>query len=507
MVLKANIIISGEIQESKVVEQFDELALYSIEEAPLIEETEEKTPLVLIILDWPTDEELKNLSSLIDPYHVFLASELEVITDVQLEFTKRMLPYSFNIKNIKEVLNIVTRATYKTQYGAKLLIKNIEINQQIEKFFYNGNNNLQITLNSPDNAMHLLTWKNNIFTEIDKPIEIWPEFNSDQGVELTYKVVRMMAGSHDSIIYSKSYTSADLTEPIVLEESGRRDYITISVEAKGNGNIEIGPVHWRYSKLSLGKFFVGGKRFSDSKRQEFFHYFHPGDLKPPLNIYFSGYRTAEGFEGYPLMKSFGTPFLLFTDPRLEGGSFYLGSKEYEQGILDVINTYLDYLNFDHQQLILSGLSMGTYGALYYGLDLNPHAIVLGKPLASLGQVAKNILTIRPNTFGTASDLMLGLTNGTAEENVIQMNDRFWNKFKKSNLKDTKLYASYMRDDDYDPNAFIDIIDNSTENQLHLVSKSFEGRHNDNTSGIVKWFVYRFQEILSREFKRDFNGME
>ena len=43
---------------------------------------------------------------------------------------------------------------------------------------------------------------------------------------------------------------------------------------------------------------MGGQRFTDEKRDEFIHYFNPGDMKPPLNVYFSGYRPAEGFEGY-----------------------------------------------------------------------------------------------------------------------------------------------------------------------------------------------------------------
>lgn len=48
--------------------------------------------------------------------------------------------------------------------------------------------------------------------------------------------------------------------------------------------------------------------------------------KPPLNVYFSGYRPAEGFEGYFMMNKMNAPFILIGDPRLEGGSFYLDPK-------------------------------------------------------------------------------------------------------------------------------------------------------------------------------------
>ena len=112
---------------------------------------------------------------------------------------------------------------------------------------------------------------------------------------------------------------------------------------------------------------MGGQRFTDEKRDEFIHYFNPGDMKPPLNVYFSGYRP-EGFEGYFMMNKMNAPFILIGDPRLEGGSFYLGSETFEQGIINVIQNALDFLGFKHDELILSGLSMGSFGALYYALN-------------------------------------------------------------------------------------------------------------------------------------------
>lgn len=74
-----------------------------------------------------------------------------------------------------------------------------------------------------------------------------------------------------------------------------------------------------------------------------FVYFEKGDMKPPLAVYFSGYRTQEGFEGYYMMRGFGCPFILVTDPRSEGGAFYLGDSEFEQMITDYVTDKLDEL--------------------------------------------------------------------------------------------------------------------------------------------------------------------
>jgi accessory secretory protein Asp2 len=44
-------------------------------------------------------------------------------------------------------------------------------------------------------------------------------------------------------------------------------------------------------------------------------------------VYFSGYRPAEGFEGYFMMNKMNAPFILIGDPRLDNPLFKsFGSK-------------------------------------------------------------------------------------------------------------------------------------------------------------------------------------
>ena len=42
----------------------------------------------------------------------------------------------------------------------------------------------------------------------------------------------------------------------------------------------------------------------------------------------------------------------------------------------MIQNALDFLGFKHDELILSGLSMGSFGALYYAAQLEPAAVVV-----------------------------------------------------------------------------------------------------------------------------------
>lgn len=502
-----NLIVSGQNITQEVCGKFPSINFYFLENSVLDDISEDGNPTILLLSEWPTDIILTDLMQHIRPYYVFMSHDLVHESLVETEFVKRMLPSIFQKEALIETLSLIERISYDTQYGAKLRVKDIVLNSIVDHHSFSGNAKVRLELKSLKVFKPLLSWNTYLVIEQDKPIEIWPEFTLDSGVELQYRILRLRQGGSDSIVSSAIYTLEDLSRPIVLEESGEREYVSISVLGRGEGSVEIGPVHWRLSRLSFGQLILGGNRYSDEKRQEFFSYFNPGDLKPPLNVYFSGYRPAEGFEGYHMMNALGSPFLLISDPRLEGGAFYLGSEQYEQAIIDVIHQSLAYLGFDQQQLILSGLSMGTFGALYYGAKLKPNAIIVGKPLVNLGQVAANIRTVRPNEFGTASDLVLEVTKGTTNTHGEALNNRFWSVFEEADLTETKLYISYMQHDDYDVMAFKDLIKSTSKTSVQIVSKGFEGRHNDNTSGIVRWFVYRFREHLTQEFKRAFNGME
>lgn len=277
----------------------------------------------------------------------------------------------------------------------------------------------------------------------------------------------------------------------------------ITLYAKGKGKLTIGLLHTRWSRGPFGNYFLGGKRTVDPKREEIYSFFSPGNLKPPLCVYFSGYRSLEGFEGYFMMRSLKHPFLLITDPRLEGGAFYIGTKEYEQQVKAAIEAALKRLNFTNEQLILSGMSMGTFGALYYGAQLSPHAIILNKPLIHLGQMAAKIQTARPYVFGTSLDLLLKLTARNDVAGADSLDQRIWAAFSKGDFEKTTFAIAYMENDDYDLTAFNVIMEllASRKSQAKLISQGFLGRHNDDFIENTKWFMNQYKRILAEDFTR------
>ena len=179
----------------------------------------------------------------------------------------------------------------------------------------------------------------------------------------------------------------------------------------------------------------------------------------------------------------------------------MGSTEYEGFYVDMIRKYMTELGFTADQVVLSGLSMGTYGALYYGCDIKPYALLLGKPLASIGNVAANEKHIRPGGFSTSLDVLMYQGKGAGERGIQALNDKFWDKFEKTDWGNTKFAVSYMLEDDYDRDAYQMLISHMQSEGVEIYGKGLHGRHNDNTNGIVSWFLDQYRRILDEDFGR------
>jgi len=289
---------------------------------------------------------------------------------------------------------------------------------------------------------------------------------------------------------------------MLLEDYAERGLLTFSLQVRGKGRINVGNLHYRFSHLGVGVLKTGGNKKQDAARGEIVSFFDPMARKPPLCVYFSGYRTAEGFEGYYMMKSLGAPFLLLADQRLEGGGFYMGSKGYEENIKEIISDCLNKLGFTRKQLILSGISMGSTGALYYSPDFLPYQVIVGKPLTNMGSIAFNEKYHRPGGFPTSLDVLQSISGGLGQEHIKRANDIFWDKFDNADFSDTRFAISYMREDDYDLTGYEDLVRHLSRKEVTIYGKGMTGRHNDNTAGVVEWFKSRYIRVFMDAFGRD-----
>lgn len=343
-------------------------------------------------------------------------------------------------------------------------------------------------------------WRVNLPANANHVIEFWLEYEKDDTVEILLEVtiLRFEYGTVPKSQDIWTFSECELND-VVYIESEDPGYIFVSLRAKGQGRLTITALHDRHSRRGKGSFIPGGKRRATSAREEVFFYFDPGNFKPPLNVYFSGYKTQEGFEGYYMLRRMGHPFLLIAEARLEGGAFYIGSEEYEDMIERIIREQMEKLGFQNSQVILSGLSMGTFGALYYGCRIRPNTILLGKPLASIGNVAENTRLKSSEGSHAWVDVLHKDCGRLDQDAISQLNDRFWKLFDRTDWSDTRFAIAYMIEDDLDGDAYEKLLFHLKDAGVRIYGKGLHGRHNDNTRGIVDWFVNQYHEIIRNEF--------
>ena len=461
-----------------------------------------KKPYDIVFLDREIqEEEYEFLMKAVQAYTLFVTNNVKcsgATEELYLAKKGKKLAES----EIQSFLLSEVRNFYPTPYGEKFQPKNIAVAQGFSgSVRWDGNYAVTVQGDFGEELNQIIFWRNNIPVFEGQAIDLWLEYKKSPDVEIALVVTQFYSGSLSEVQQKWVFLERELDEVVTIDNQKKSGPIFVSLIAKGKGTLQVIALHDRYSRRGHGYFLPGGERYVTSDREEVFCYFNPGDRKPPLSVYFSGYKTRQGFEGYNMMQKMGSPFLLIAEPRLEGGSFYMGSEEYENMIKSIIQKYMNELCFSNEQVIMSGLSMGTFGALYYGCDIRPHALILGKPLTSIGDVAENERLHRPNGFPTSLDVLQYVSGSTDKHAIQALNDKFWVKFDATDWRKTKFIVSYMIEDDYDTTAYGTIISHLHTGGAQVYGKGIHGRHNDATGVIVKWYKSQYISVLNEDFGR------
>ena len=466
-----------------------------------LKEATERSYDVCVLNRCVNEREARILLKKIRAYTMFVLDSVELNGWTKWIYKSRVGKI-YSLNGLQEFMSDDIKLFFPSGYGEKFDALSLSISQNFGgSISWDGYNGVLLNGEYGDDFYQIAYWRMNVPLFNEQVIDFWLEYEKDPSVNIQLKFEQFQAGSVSTVQNRWIFSEEDLKSVISIENKKMDGPIFASLLAKGQSKLRITNLHDRHSRKSYGVFFPGGERYVTSKREELFMYFDPGDMKPPLNVYFSGWKKQESFEGYNMMKKMSAPFLLVTDVRLTGGAFYLGDKEYENLIVSGIQDCLKQLGFDRSQLILSGLSMGTFGALYNGCKLRPHAILLGKPLASLGDIANNERISRPGGFPTSLDVLVKNYGDMSEKSMDALNHRFWDLFDQTDWSQTKFIVSYMLEDDYDMTAYDRLISHIDDIGVEIIGKGVHGRHNDDTYSIVAWFKNQYEGILKSDFGR------
>lgn len=416
-------------------------------------------------------------------------------------FKARMGQYLYT-GDVQYFLAHEVRNYYPNPYGEKFNPAKLAVSDSFTgRVACDGNYNLVLDGEFGEDFSQIAYWRYNIPVFEGQCIDMYLEYEKTGDVEIKLRLFQFYYGSIGDIKQVWEFDEEQLQDVFRIDNESDQGPVFVSILARGTGSLNIISLHDRHSRRGHGFFLPGGERLVSSKGEEVFVYFEKGDMKPPLAVYFSGYRTQEGFEGYYMMRGFGCPFILVTDPRSEGGAFYLGDSEFEQMITDYVTDKLDELGLTKDELVLSGASMGTFGSLYYGSKLSPHALLLAKPLANMGNVARNERILRAGGFATSLDILMKNYDNLSDEAIEQLNNRMWDRFDSADWSQTKFIISYLYEDDYDPDGYPSILSHLKSSGVEVYGKGSHGRHTDNSSNVMAWFKSQYNNLLHDDFSR------
>lgn len=457
-------------------------------------------PCVLTADNW------QKLQWLVSPYDVLYDPAIYSELDDKTKSFLRMQAARKIKTTPQDLINHLPEIYYPGQSGIRIPPQNFLFNEtNVTAFSFIDSDHVELKVNSPDQWLNLGSYQNSIYLDAGKTFDFWLEIlPGDIKIRLRF-YTHTAAGDgnpqENQVLNLDPSSGRESHLPLPVSDSSR--YISVSLEAKGKGKICLGILHYRWSREGQGIFFPGGRRIVNlRKREDIAYFFNPGDLKPPLNVYFSGARSLEGFEAFPLFRNLHAPSLLFTDMRLDIGQFYEDFDHFMgEQIKKIIRQKLAELHFGRQQLIMNGISMGTYGALKYGAELGVYMIDVAKPLGNLGYIAERFPLQRPDEFDTILNIDQQINHDLSRSGLRKLDKRFWQDFNQQDLTQTRLFVGYMKNDDYDNHA-IALLQKSpaVKRAVQFSYKGFMGRHNDNQA-VVSWFIARLRQVLKENFKR------
>lgn len=480
-----------------------EIEVYESDESELTANRPARKLMDLVILDRDiTLSEEKAFTKFTRGYCLFATENVQMLNSATSRYFKARMGQYLYTGDVQYFLAHEVRNYYPNPYGEKFNPAKLAVSDSFTgRVACDGNYNLVLDGEFGENFSQIAYWRYNIPVFEGQCIDMYLEYEKTGDVEIKLRLFQFYYGSIGDIKQVWEFDEEQLQDVFRIDNESDQGPVFVSILARGTGSLNIISLHDRHSRRGHGFFLPGGERLVSSKGEEVFVYFEKGDMKPPLAVYFSGYRTQEGFEGYYMMRGFGCPFILVTDPRSEGGAFYLGDSEFEQMITDYVTDKLDELGLTKDELVLSGASMGTFGSLYYGSKLSPHALLLAKPLANMGNVARNERILRAGGFATSLDILMKNYDNLSDEAIEQLNNRMWDRFDSADWSQTKFIISYLYEDDYDPDGYPSILSHLKSSGVEVYGKGSHGRHTDNSANVMAWFKSQYNNLLHDDFSR------
>lgn len=450
-----------------------------------------------------TDEKWHKIQWKVDPYRVlYTPGVFDQLSSAGRSFL--ILDRAKEaIEDPQEIISSLERDYFPAEFGGfKMAPNHIILNPDLLKHpvKYPDPGHVTVSVNTNNRWESLGSYRQNWYIAPHRQMKVWLEFEQNVNVVLRLRVTSGQGSNHQQFLIDLDGQREPII-PLPVQDYGQ--FVNVTIEVRGVGHLTVGYVHCRWSRHGVGHYVPGGQRLVDKNtNEEIPYYFNPGDGQPPLNVYFGGANMLEMFEGKNMMRRQHAPSLSIFDPRFSLGQFYVSSV-LEKKISRLIRQVLDNLNFSNQQLVVTGISAGSYAAVKIGAPLEPKAIIVGKLLGNLGHIAARGRLHRPNDFQGSYDVVTRILNyETNIHNLQQLDNSYWAVLRECDLSHTKIFVTYMLNDNFDDISFERFKNTpAVKAAEEFAYKGFPGRHNDNSPVISGWFKERLRQVMIEDFGR------
>lgn len=455
----------------------------------------------ILLTDLNTLVEAKYIFKIAKPHQVLYDSSQEVSPFLK-EGLHRLLAQTVDVSQPTDVLHDLSTYFFKSQYGHRLVTESVVVQPKfLGNVSHRSSCEMRIKADFGEQFQPVLNYRDTTRIIIDeyRKTNLFLEYTCEGNVELQF-VIETLNMYSGEITKHEVFSQTEMDNMIEYGPIGAHQVVNFHLFAKGKGTICIGSLQLRYSRGRYGEFTLGGERLTNQRGHEIISFFDPGDFQPPLCVYFGGWRSAGGFEGYRMMKNLKKPMMLLEDSALLGGGFYRGDSELEEKVINVIKEKLAFLGFTTDQLILSGMSMGTHGAIYYGAKLHAYGLILIKPIIAFEPIIRNYKLKGVGIFPTALDVVRLMEQQTEMKGYQEIDKQFFDSIAENGIEHTKLAMVYMKNEDYDDTACERLTRYYLSKNQLVLSKGLSGRHNDGLNEAIFNFQLFYQLFLTKYFQ-------
>ena len=226
-------------------------------------------------------------------YCLFATENVQMLNSATSRYFEHRMGQYLYTGDVQYFLDNEVRNYYPNPYGEKFNPVALAISDSFNgKVSCSGNYNMLLEGNFGDEFSQIAYWRYNIPVFEGQCIDFYLEYKKTGNVEIKLRIYQFYNGSIGDIKQMWELDESQLADVFSIDNETDYGPVFVSILAKGQGSLDIISLHDRHSRRGHGFFLPGGERLVAKNGEEVFVYFEKGDLKPPLSVYFSGYRAT-----------------------------------------------------------------------------------------------------------------------------------------------------------------------------------------------------------------------